>query len=314
MLRTPRRPLLIALACLVGLAVTGVLAYLVPVAQVGDSATLRGFTELNRPRLTPVLDHLAHLCDPGSYAVLGIGIASVALAQRRPRVALLVLGLLFVTGATTERLKPLLASPRYDEWLGSGQIAAASWPSGHATAAMTLALCAVLVAPARLRGTVAALGAGFAVAVSYSVLALGWHFPSDVLGGFLVAAGWTALGVAGLVALERRRPRPVGPATPWRRSCWARRRQASRCSSRSPGPTGPASSRRPTRPSWWAPGASRPWRACSRSAWPAACAPRARWLIPRARSDRWAVRADGGRCRSGRRRAHRIRGINHLVS
>ena len=35
----------------------------------------------------------------------------------------------------------------------------------------------------------------FAVAVGYSLVTLGWHYPSDVLGGFLVAATWT-LGVA----------------------------------------------------------------------------------------------------------------------
>ena len=63
----------------------------------------------------------------------------------------------------------------------------ASWPSGHATAAMSFALCAVLAAPARLRPLVAAVGAAFAVAVCYSFLALAWHYPSDVLGGFLVA-------------------------------------------------------------------------------------------------------------------------------
>ncbi len=206
MLRAPLLPLLAACVCLAGLAVTGVLAYLVPVARFGDYATFQGFTSLNRPRVTPLLGTIAQLCNPASYGLMGLALASVALARHRTRVAALVLGLLFVTGWTTQTLKPLLASPRYDEWLGSGQIAAASWPSGHATAAMTLALCGVLVAPARLRPTAGAAGAVFALAVSYSVLALGWHFPSDVFGGFLVAATWTALGIAGLVALEHRRP------------------------------------------------------------------------------------------------------------
>lgn len=208
-LRTPRRSLLLACASLLGLAVTGVLAYFVPVTRAGDAATLQGFASLNRPRVTPLLDQIAHLCDPLSYSLIGLALAAVALVRRRPGVAGLVVGLLLATGATTQLLKPLLASPRYDEWLGSGQIAAASWPSGHATAAMTLALCAVLVAPARLRPTVAALGVAFAVAVGYSILALRWHFPSDVFGGFLVAATWTGFGIAGLLALERRRPSPA---------------------------------------------------------------------------------------------------------
>lgn len=208
MFRTLRFPLLGALAAFVGLVITGVLAYLVPSAQVRDAATLRGFTELNRPTLTPLLDRAAHLADPGSYAVLGLALAAIALVRRRPRVAGTIVALLFLTGWTTRTLKPLLASPR-DEWLGTGQIAAASWPSGHATAAMTLALCAILAVPARARPTAAAVGAAFAISVSYAILALGWHFPSDVLGGFLVATTWTLLAVAGLNWAERRHPSAV---------------------------------------------------------------------------------------------------------
>ena len=58
--------------------------------------------------------------------------------------------LLVGAGVTTHALKHLLAEPRYADWLGfRDQIEAVSWPSGHGTAAMTLALCAVLVsAPA----------------------------------------------------------------------------------------------------------------------------------------------------------------------
>lgn len=205
-LRSPRIALLGSLVCLLGLAATGVLAYLVPLAQARDSATLFGFTGLNRPSVTPLLDGIAHLASPRSYALIGFALIGVALVRRRYRVAGVVLFLIVATGYTTQTLKPLLASPRYDEWLGTGQIAAASWPSGHATAAMTLALCAILVAPARARPTVAALGAIFTISVSFSILALGWHFPSDVFGGFLVAMTWTSAAVAGLVWLEQKRP------------------------------------------------------------------------------------------------------------
>ncbi len=46
----------------------------------------------------------------------------------------------------------------------------------------------------------------FAIAVCYSFLTLAWHFPSDVLGGFEIAAVWALLGVAVLGWLEQRRP------------------------------------------------------------------------------------------------------------
>ncbi len=42
----------------------------------------------------------------------------------------------------------------------------------------------------RWRPAVAAAGTVFVVAVGCSVMVLAWHFPSDVLGGILVAGGW----------------------------------------------------------------------------------------------------------------------------
>jgi membrane-associated phospholipid phosphatase len=198
MLRRPGPPLALAALATVALAVTGVLAKLLPLTQQGDGKTLNGFVGLNTPRLTPVLDAVAHSADPGPYALTALALALIALLRGRWRVALAIPVLFVLTGGTTELLKHLLASPRFDEWLGpEAQISAASWPSGHSTAAMTMALCAVLAAPPRLRPTVAALGSAYAVAVAYAILTLGWHFPSDVFGGYLVASAYvlTAIGI-----------------------------------------------------------------------------------------------------------------------
>jgi membrane-associated phospholipid phosphatase len=197
-----------ALACVIGLAITGALAYLSPVAHVRDSATLHGFVSLDRPRLTPILDHVAHLADPAPYALVGLALTALAVARGRWRVAVAIPLILLGAAVTTELLKPLLAHPRPSEWLGKGQVAAASWPSGHATAAMTLGLCGVLAVPAALRPAAAAAGALFAVAVSYAILALGWHFPSDVIGGFFVAGLWASLGIWALRRAEVRKPAP----------------------------------------------------------------------------------------------------------
>ncbi len=67
-------------------------------------------------------------------------------------------------------------------------------------------LCAVLAAPVHLRPLVAAVGAAYAVAVGFSLLILAWHMPSDVFGGFLVAALWMALAVAALRTADQRWP------------------------------------------------------------------------------------------------------------
>jgi membrane-associated phospholipid phosphatase len=216
-----RLPLLAALAAFAGLAATGVAAHVLPAARAGDADGLAGFSALeDRSWLAALAERIAHLADPPQYALIGGTLVLLALARRRPRTALAVAVLLVATGLTTRGLKPLVDSPRYG-LSGEREIFASSWPSGHATAAMTLALCAVLAAPAVLRPLVAVAGAAFAAAVSYAILVLAWHLPSDVIGGFLVAAGWTLLGVAALTAAEARWPvarparRPVSPLA-WR--------------------------------------------------------------------------------------------------
>jgi membrane-associated phospholipid phosphatase len=208
-----------AIACLVALVVTWVLAFTSAYARRQDAAALHGFTDLRRPRIDGVLKAIAHLGDPLPFAVLGLALVVVALGRGRVRTAVAVPGVLLAANLTTHLLKPALATPRFSEWLGNGQVTAQSWPSGHATASMSLALCAVLVAPARLRPLVATLGAGFAIAVSYALLTLGWHYPSDVLGGYLVAALWSLLAVAALLRAADRHPQPTAGADggqPWR--------------------------------------------------------------------------------------------------
>jgi membrane-associated phospholipid phosphatase len=212
----PASALAAATLCIGGLVLTAVLALIVPIAQLRDSATLYGFTTLSgHTRVSRLATDVAHLVDPSRYLIAAAAFVAVALLRGRPRVALAVPVTMIAASATTELLKPLVAQPRYSEWLGAGgQISAASWPSGHATAAMMVALCAVLVAPRWLRPLVALLGTGLAVGVSYSILVLGWHFPSDVLGGFLVAGAWVSLAVAALWAAEVRWPSRT--ATPGR--------------------------------------------------------------------------------------------------
>jgi hypothetical protein len=101
-----------------------------------------------------------------------------------------------------------LAQPRFADWLGGGQLDDTNWPSGHTTAAMTLALCAVVAVPPAWRAATALAGATFAVAVAYATLALTWHYPSDVLAGFLLAALGVSAALAVLAPLEIDDPEP----------------------------------------------------------------------------------------------------------
>jgi membrane-associated phospholipid phosphatase len=191
--------------CVLGLAVIWVLAELVPAVRWRDMLALHAFAKLDSPRVDPLANYLLDLLDPLVYTVWALLLVTIALVRRRPRVALAVTIMLAAAPLTADVLKSLLAHPHdHTGWIWIG---AASWPSGHATAAMTLALCALLVAPHRLRPTVAVLGSAFAIAIGLSLLILAWHMPSDVLGGYLLAALFASIALAALRTAEQRQPR-----------------------------------------------------------------------------------------------------------
>jgi membrane-associated phospholipid phosphatase len=210
MVRKPRIALHGALGCLAALVAVWAVADLAPFGRWLDAATLLGFVGLHSPRIHRLADAVVQLGDPRPFLVAGAALVAVAVARARPRTAMVVPLILLGANVTAQLLKPALASPRVSSLLTDTHIDAASWPSGHATAAMSLALCAVLVSAPRWRPLVAALGGMLAVAVGYSTLILAWHLPSDVLGGFLVATVWTALGVAALWAAAARWPERAG--------------------------------------------------------------------------------------------------------
>jgi len=214
MLRRSGPPLTLAALCAAALGLLGVLSFFSGRFHARDATALTGFLQLDTPRLHGVWDAIAHTVDPLPYALLGAALVGVALLRGRRRLALALPVVLLGSALTTQVIKQLAASDRVDDYLTAKyyvHIAHASFPSGHATAAMTLGLCATLVAPAVWRPVVAALGALFAIAVSFSILVLSWHFPSDILGGYLMATLWVGLAVAALAAAERRTPERVRP-------------------------------------------------------------------------------------------------------
>jgi membrane-associated phospholipid phosphatase len=220
---SPRPALVVAALCLLGLAATWVIAALVPITHTKDAVALYDFTRLGRPRVDLLAERTLHLLEPGFYAIWALALVALALLRRR-RLALAMAVVLPLAPLSAEVLKPLLAHPH--AYAGLNDITAASWPSGHATAATTLALCALLAAPPALRALVAALGTCFVFGVSVSLLILAWHMPSDVLGGYLLAGLWVSLALAAVRAGERRArsidpPRTPPPRAPLRRAAAA---------------------------------------------------------------------------------------------
>lgn len=155
------------------------------------------------PELNPIVfdttGDLLRTIDVSSIAILGAGIALLALLRGRLAAAVSAVALVVGANVTTQILKASLERPELTEPSAQG-----SFPSGHATVAMSLALALILVASADTRPFAAALGGGYAAAVGVAVVLLDWHRPSDVIGAYLVCCIWFGLAATVSRALRRR--------------------------------------------------------------------------------------------------------------
>jgi membrane-associated phospholipid phosphatase len=204
----PRTAALGASVCVALLAVVWFAAFHIGFFGHADESIYVQFGDLHgHGRIEWAAHHIVSLINVDHYAIWVAALIVITLLRRRPRSAFAAGVIILGANASTELLKHALAAPRFG-WL----VGPVSWPSGHSTAAMALALAAVLCAPARWRPVVAALGAVLAVAVGYSVVATGMHYPSDVLGGFLMATAWGLATVAALRRAEQWRPSSIALA------------------------------------------------------------------------------------------------------
>ncbi|MEA2309982.1 MAG: hypothetical protein QOI65_2268 [Thermoleophilaceae bacterium] len=145
-----------------------------------------------------------------TIAVAGLLAVLVALRRKRRDLAGVAVATLIGANVTTALLKPLLA--RTDPLGGEAdRLISGAFPSGHATAAMSLALVAVIVAPRGWRPAVALGAAAYAAAVGVGLVVIFAHYPSDVVGGYMVAGAW-ATAMAAIALARRERTIHVPPA------------------------------------------------------------------------------------------------------
>lgn len=144
------------------------------------------------PSDDPLFDELevlfSYARDRRSLAVLALAASSLATLRFGVRGVLFALGS-FVVVAVNPILKDLYARPApfpvADEY---------SYPSGHAVGSMVVAAVVVVATyDTRWRWPALVGGAGFVFAVGVPSIADGGHWPTDVLGGWIVAAAWVAL-------------------------------------------------------------------------------------------------------------------------
>jgi membrane-associated phospholipid phosphatase len=127
-------------------------------------------------------------------AVAAVLLVVLALLQKRVARALAAVAIVACSVGSVEALKHGL--PHLGAAIPAGRLA--TFPSGHTSIAASLGLALVLAAPPVLRPAAALVGAAYAAGVGLSLILLGWHFPSDVVGSFFVCGFWAAAIVAAL--------------------------------------------------------------------------------------------------------------------
>jgi membrane-associated phospholipid phosphatase len=192
----PAAPALVAPAAVAFAAVgatAGVYAVFVRTAlgQRVDELAMRG-ADVADSRLASLLGTTVVRASSASLALMVLLVAAVVLARRRLDLAVAAGVAVFGANATTQVLKAGLTRPALET------AAANSLPSGHTTAAASLALVLVLVVPRAARAVVAPAGAAYVAVVAVATVCAGWHRPSDAVAAVLVALAWGAVSVAGM--------------------------------------------------------------------------------------------------------------------
>jgi membrane-associated phospholipid phosphatase len=207
-----------AAACVLTAVLVWAGAFHVGLLHVLDGDVLWAFTRFEGTPVEWLTQPAVRLIQPLAYAMLCAAVVGWALWRGRPAPAAAAAVAMLGANLTTQLLKPALAEQRVHVRL-EHQVDAASWPSGHATAAMVLALGAILVAAQRHRPLVGVVAMSAALLASGAVLVEHWHYPSDVLGGYAVAGAW-AFGATGALRLatSRLRAPTAAPRRRWHRA------------------------------------------------------------------------------------------------
>lgn len=205
-----KRALFAAIACALAIAPLAFVAYSFGPFERLDLRLMLHFEQVSGA-IQALAGVLVHLGDLASLLVLLALACAIGLRYGRRREVLAALVVVAGANLTTQLLKTTFEHARHKAFEHGIELPwPDSFPSGHTTAAAAIAVALLLVVPAARRQTAAVAGVAITAAVGFSVVILGWHYPSDVLGGLLVVGAWA---FAALAWLRFRAGRDRAPST-----------------------------------------------------------------------------------------------------
>ena len=186
--------LLVAAACAIGLLWTWLVAF---GTDAGARLDQRIYVELAQRRPAGGAQFavdVTHLGDPRPVLVIVAAVLAIPLVRRRWAVAAAVAILIAGANVTTQLLQELTIGHRHVLLMPR-----AYWPSGHTTAAVSVALALVIGVPRSLRLPAAVLAVVATAVMGWALVVMATHLPSDVLAAVFVCGVWASLVVAGLL-------------------------------------------------------------------------------------------------------------------
>jgi membrane-associated phospholipid phosphatase len=194
-------PALVALVSAAGVAATYQVFVLRSLGQSVDTAALQG-ADVGHPRAVEIMSRALDGTTLVSLVVACLAAALIGLVRRRLDLAVGAAVLVAGANLSTRLLKTRLDRPDLD-----GFPAPNSFPSGHTTAAASVAFALILVLPVAIRGMVSLIGAGYVAVIAVATVWAEWHRPSDTVAALLVVLAWG--GAIALVLRVRRLRVPV---------------------------------------------------------------------------------------------------------
>ena len=150
----------------------------------------------NLDRLASVLTHLGVFW--GVFPVTLV-VSLILFRQQRWRSLIYLITTLLGSWFLCYVAKILLHRERPHIWEAVSLPSDYSFPSGHAMSSMTLAVALVVLTwGSRWCQWALLIGSGYVLAIGWTRLYLGVHFPSDVLAGWMASIAWT-VGVRFLI-------------------------------------------------------------------------------------------------------------------
>lgn len=165
-----------------------------------DSAILHGvnswFSSPAMDSIVLALTDLGYTWWVGGLTILGV----ILLIYRKQRRSAIIL-MMGVVGSAVMNLilKAFFQRDRPELWERLVTENSTSFPSGHAMASASLAVCVMVILwPTKWRYLAIISGVIYMVVIGFTRLYLGVHYPSDIIAGWLIASFWVFL-VAGVI-------------------------------------------------------------------------------------------------------------------